>query len=290
MKVYLAGKMDEEYGSWRDALLEDYSYDRKAQRHPKWRLTADLEDRTWDGERVSTPWPTKPNAMVLGIHEYVGPYRTDVPAQGDWRDLGEFHGSTVQGSHGQSNGAEDPLIVQECLRALKRADFVFAYINRPDCFGTLVEIGVAKEAGAYVAVAVEEAATWDWSDYWFVERVADATIRVAPPVEIGPEPPYPPTTGLLPHEREALWSERYAWCDRRDREADRIRAALKDAIVAWTSRTPVQAPVSLVPHDDSQRLLAALTEAANSFAQIGRWSADPRVRDEAQRMLRRIAG
>jgi hypothetical protein len=48
--------------------------------------------------------------------------------------------------------------------------------------------------------------------------------------------------------------------------------------------------VELVSQDDSRRLLAGLHEAANAFAQIGQWSADPRVRNEAQRMLRRIAG
>ena len=35
---------------------------------------------------------------------------------------------------------------------------------------------------------------------------------------------------------------------------------------------------------------AALSESANAFAQIARWSSDPRVRAEAERMLRRIAG
>jgi hypothetical protein len=286
MRIYLAGKMDREHGAWRDAILPS-RYDAVLKdQAPGWVLISDADNPAWGGRdyRCSMPWPVQPNRHVLNLHEYVGPYRTDLAGSWEWKHYGEFHGSKVIGQHGSSNGEEDGLIVQECSKAISRADLLFAYINRPDCFGTLVEIGMAKASGVFTVVAVEDDAEWDWSDYWFTVAAADAVIHPPAAVEIGPEPPMAP--GIRWHTADdADW---LGWSERKAAERTRVQGMLRDAIVLWTARPerPVQA-LSVVPAPATH---AAFQEVARSFSQIARWSSDPRVRNEAERMLKRIAG
>lgn len=285
MKIYLAGKMDREYGAWRDAVV-GHRWDHGRQDEvPHWVL---LRDGEYSEDRICAPWPKTPNTHVLGIHEYAGPYRTEMRSDNwEWKDLGEFHGSKVAGSHGQSNGDEDGLIVKECRDAIARSDLFVAYVNRPDCFGTLVELGLARALGVFTVLAVEDGAEWDWSDYWFAATMS-ATVQVPDPVEVGSRPKRPDGAG---YSREYA-EEESAWFDRREAERNRVRGLVRDAIVCWTARPEKPNPVvSLVrPEDDTARLLAALRDSANAFAQIGHWSADPRVRNEAQRMLKRLTG
>jgi hypothetical protein len=241
MRVYLAGKMDSKHGAWRDEIIGSAYHAASRKTLPRWILPHAV-DANYDLDDLSVPpWPWTENAFVLGIHEYVGPYRwIFAPVEPQNKHLGYFRRR----------------IVEECSQAIGRADLVFAYLNSPDCFGTLVEIGMAKALGKFVYVAIEQDAEWDGTDYWFVQEMSDAGRFLLGAHFVG----------------------------------QRLVGVFKDAIVAWTGRAPKLAPVELVRQDDSQRLLGALSEAANSFAQIGRWSADPRVRNEAQRMLKRIAG
>lgn len=293
MRVYLAGKIGKQYGAWRDAILPTRHDPEMGEDVPVWVLLSDADDPEWGNRhyRCSVPWPRAENRHVLGSHEYVGPYRTDLRGSWDWKHYGEFHGSKVAGQHGASSGAEDGLIVEECRQAIARSDLVFAYINRPDCFGTLVELGYAKALGIFTALAIEVGAEWDESDYWFVAHLVDAVIGAGKPIEVGEEPR--PTgiingvTYRLNEMEQAAWAD---WYDRKILERQRIRGALKDAIVAWAARHEKAAPIALVPQDQTEPYIRALQEAANSLSQIARWSSDPRVRNEAQRMLKRIAG
>lgn len=292
MRIYLAGKMDAEYGSWRDAILPS-RYDQELKRDvPGWVLLRDEDDPQWGGNdyRCSVPWPRTENRAVLRLHEYVGPYRTDLRGSWEWKHYGEFHGSKVAGQHGASNEDEDGLIVEECRQALARADLCFAYLNRPDCFGTLVEVGFAHARGVYTVLAIEPSAEWDDSDYWFIATMVDAVVGAGRPIDVGTEPVYPPPSGLLPHEAEAQRDAWRAWRDRRDAEGGRIAGLMREAIVRWTARSEKPAPLTLVQQDVTEPYMRALQESASSFSQIARWSADPRVRNEAQRMLRRITG
>lgn len=295
MKVYLAGKMDAEHGAWRDAVLSP-RYDAKAKGEvPGWVLLRDADDPRWgtSDERCFVPWPRSENRLVCGLHEYVGPYRTDLVGSWEWKHYGEFHGSKVIGQHGGSNGEEDHLIVEACREAIAGADLFFAYINSPDCFGTLAEIGLARAHGVFTVVSVEEGSEWDWSDYWFVERLCDATVKAGEPIKVGTRPERPSSQREW-HAPSSEWrayeEDMRGYLDRRAAEHNRIVGMVKDAIVCWTARPERKAPVAMVRQAGPEQSHPALVESANAFALIARWSADPRVRDEAQRMLRRISG
>lgn len=287
MKIYLAGKIDDVAGGWRDALVGSDWDTSFGEQRPHWKLTRQMDDDGYVGTRVSVPWPTEPNRHVLKLHEYVGPYRTDM-VRGenfDWKYFGEFHGSLVEGGHGQTNGEEDGVIVSECLAAIRRADMVFAYINRPDCFGTLAEIGVARTLDVFTVLAIEQSAEWDWSDYWFVTEMVDGTVGPDEAIDISDRPSEP-----VKWNDEASMATWRDWWDRRDREHKRIQSMMRDAIVLWSARPERRPQLAIVQTDQTTALTQGLREAAQSFSQISRWSADPRVRDEAQRMLRRITG
>lgn len=288
MKVYLAGKMDATHGAWRDAILERQDDDyRQGRDVPYWELARPADAFGELGEDGVPPWPQRANTRVLGLHDYVGPYRTTYTPELDSKYTGYFHGSTVAGQHGQSNWDDHASVVRECWSAIQRTDLMFAYINSPDCFGTLAEIGMAKASGVYVVAAFEDSAEWDWDDYWFCGQLCDTVVRCETPIVVGPEPAHGGPEQWRDPQRI---KDRIAWEKLRDAEAARIRGMVKDAILQWTARPEKPAPVALVRQDDSERLLYALREAAQSFSQISRWSADPRVRNEAGRMLKRITG
>jgi hypothetical protein len=289
VRIYLAGKMDAEGGAWRDALLESPPAGRHATpRRPYWELVRDSAGGDLDlGQLGVQPWPTTPNRSVLGLHEYVGPYRTTYAPEIDSKYAGYFHGSTVTGQHGQSSWDDHPLIVRECWRAIHRADLMFAYITGPDCFGTLAEIGMAKGIGGYVVGVFETDAEWEDSDYWFAGQLCDAVVRTDGPVEVGPEPPPVDWSRWDSDEQRAVIEARDAWDLRRRKEAGRVRGLLTNAILQWSARPEPPAPVELVRTTEDQTA-RVFYEAAHSFSQIAHWTADPRVRAEAQRMLRRL--
>lgn len=259
MKVYLAGKMDAEYGSWRDALLGRI-YDYQDKRHvPRWEL---VRRGTLDGFDAPFSWPVGENRHVLGMHDYVGPYRMTYEHGFTGSCEGYFHGSTGPGQHGHMDDDERSLILRACSKALHRADFVFAYLNRPDCFGTLAEIGYARALGKYVHVVLSQDAIWDWGDYWFVTDLVNA-------VDYDDPQDRPEGEGI----------------------DARMQRLFEHALVIWTGRPEAASPahpLALVQANDPNMRL--FHEAAQSFSQISRWSADPRVRNEAARMLKRIAG
>ncbi len=266
MRVYLAGKVDAEHGAWRDAILgRHYDY-ATGDKRPKWELVnhhgtfMEATDEYDYGHVEPPPWPTTPNAHVLGIHDYVGPYRLTYP-DSEPKSSGYFHGTTWLGQHGMIDDHRAHIVL-ECQRALQRADFVFAYINSPDCFGTIAELGMAHQMGKYVALLVEDSVEWAWDDYWFVHELV----------------------AYVDHRSRTLWNPET------DKETIREEGAFvldsfREALVHWTGRkpTPMLATVST-----EQKLLDEMFRYGQSFHQISRWTSDPRVRTEAAKMAERI--
>lgn len=251
LNVYLAGKMDEKQGGWRDGLLG-----REYIGHHGWMQRWELylgpipDSHDIDGP-PPPPWPMKPNTWVLNIHNYVGPYRTTVDDA--LKNKGDFHGTEWVGQHGWMDPAICNHIVSSCLIAIRRADVVFAYLNAPDCFGTLVEIGYARALGKFVYVAVDDDAEWHGSDYWFADLLASGERR-------GTE------------EESAIREEKDPGL--------RVRRHFLEALAQYTAEPPRSNPVQLVQ--------TARNELADSFTNIAKWTSDPRVRGEAQRMLKRL--
>jgi nucleoside 2-deoxyribosyltransferase len=253
MNVYLAGKIDRQYGAWRDAILGT-GYLRK---NPVW--VREIETaRAEEGEVL--PWLPVPLG-VFGVHDYVGPFRQEVKPSAEIECLGTWHGTTSWGNHGfMDPGPEGPYpeIIRNARRAIQSADLIFAFINYPDAYGTVAEIGYAAALGKFVTVLVGKDAPFAQDDYWFVEGLATVSLD--------------------------WWRYRDDYAS----EGQLAAAALKDAFVAhaaWkeqVSRHPVPLVQNAMPEE------TILRAVAQSFSQIERWTSDPRVRSEAETMLRAL--
>lgn len=240
MNVFLSGKIDAKSGAWRNEILGFDSGDAC-----RWRRQ--VPDVPWAEEEAPwEPWGVRPG-IVLGRHDYVGPFREDV-AHGSRayhlppKAYGVFHEAVVGGQHGVPESDEAcAQVVRRCQQAIRAADIVFAYINSADAYGTLVEIGYAVALGRFVGVLVQPDCGFDYSDFWFAEYAAQ-------------------------------------W---RGSGTD-VVGALKDTFVAYAAMPlPEKVPVPAGS--------VAVAECASSLAQIQAWTSDPRVRQEAARMLARIA-
>jgi hypothetical protein len=264
MKVFLSGKIDREAGAWRDQIL-GVRWNAKAHKMlPEWVIPPPrpkLSEYDY-GDLVVAPWPIS-KGVVLGRYDYVGPYRQE-DDELNRKYAGDFHGTTARGQHGSMDSDVEDEVVLRCRQAILNADLVFAYVNRPDAFGTLVEIGYAAALGKYLLIYVDEEARWDWGDYWFAEKMASSRIYLRERAD-----------GLA--------------------EGEKARLALEQGILnfASASRTALEPRPPMIP--EKFRLLpgngpstTADASIVQSFSQIARWSSDPRVRDEATRMLRRL--
>jgi hypothetical protein len=250
VKVYLAGKMDDAAGSWRNAIL-GMPWGAKG---PRARWVQEVQAPDWNGSSVQQ-WHTI-RGVVLEQHDYVGPFRQTFTCRcsSDCDEhRGVAHGSAVRGSHGEANFEEVHALSLQICAAITAADLVFAYINRPDSYGTIAEIGYAAALGKFVWLHVDPDALFDGSDLQVVRQFATGA------------------SYLYGHPRA---------------EGESARNALKDAFVAYAAWQPTQRQTAII---ELSRQGFARTEAVNSFEQIAQWTSDPRVRDEARRMVRRLS-
>lgn len=132
--IYLAGKVG--MNDWRHSLVRDL--------RGYWGS---------DGEAPSLEWPVLPKG-VLGIFDYVGPYFMS-------DDHGCGHGQNTHGCgydrYGMCGGAYPTpgreAVRDLCLAAIDHADIVFAWLDDPSAYGTLVEVGYARGLGKRTVVA-----------------------------------------------------------------------------------------------------------------------------------------
>ena len=138
-KVYLGGKIRED--CWRHLLL-------KGLRDHKW-INGPLSQQGFD---------------------YVGPFFVRC-------GHGCYHHPN---KHGAINGCwpdydqtrEEVLYL--CTTAIDKADLVFCYIDRVDCFGTLAEIGYAYARGKHIVIAfAPNLVSHDNNDIWFPSQMAN---------------------------------------------------------------------------------------------------------------------
>lgn len=150
--IYLAGKISK--NGWRETVV-----DRVAAQE------AMIEEMA---ERNASYWPRNEKAVV-GYFDYVGPYFTacdhgcahqPVDPMRENQDPGWISRHCLLGGlHGVANGmcleATPAGIVRDlCLGAIHRADFLVAWIDSLDCYGTLLEIGYALGLETPVVVAL----------------------------------------------------------------------------------------------------------------------------------------
>src|SRR6516165_1096657 len=87
-----------------------------------------------------------------------------------------YAGPTISACH----GAGDPQLAQNCLRELALADSLFAWIDRVDTAGSLVEIGAASVQHKPIFLAFSNRSIADY--FYFIEQLADIAViaRSAP--------------------------------------------------------------------------------------------------------------
>lgn len=144
--IYLAGKIQpwgKTQEDWRFALVPGLAQEVS----PAW-----MEEYINPQEE----WFVLPQA-ILGQFNYVGPFFTDLDDvnSGHGGDKAYAHGIDTERWPGKSHmgypGARRAMVVDLCCKALRRADLVFAWIESPDCYGTLFELGYAKALGKSIA-------------------------------------------------------------------------------------------------------------------------------------------
>lgn len=175
LNIYLAGKIEK--NCWRHTLVPS--------------LRNHGPDYSDDSESMG-PWGVVYNA-IFGRHHYVGPFFVGC-------DHGCFHGPDQHGvgASGRDSGdpgeggvVDDVLVwgcsggtlgkgfrrgVQDrCLRAIDKANVVFAWITTLDCYGTLAELGYAKAQGVRILIGVKDGL--DVNDLWFILSMADDIVR-----------------------------------------------------------------------------------------------------------------
>lgn len=276
MNIYLAGKIDDKYGSWRTGLLGGTRYLTRSLRggekvhlqRPRWIQVQDLAREYHSSiESEIEPWPTEPNAWIFDRHCYVGPFRQESIDGLDGSHSGTFHGSETYGSHGEMDPAGKIDIVRQCRMALYKADLVFAYLNSPDCYGTLVEIGYAVALGKYVYIAQNEDAYFEWDDYWFVEEMVNNTRSIY---------------------RSESPRDFFGFGSKAQPEEEAVSRALQEAIIDWVAWKEKRGKNFGEVVKNAE--YAALQECLQGFQSIEQWSSDPRVRHEASRMVERLTG
>jgi hypothetical protein len=141
MKIYLAGKIAK--GDWRHDVVAGL-------RHANSYFDAGTDE-----------WPILENA-ILRRHDYTGPFFVGC-------DHGCYHGKDTHGYKGGCCGPEcdDVKVSRLCRKALDVSDVVFAWIDAPDAYGTIFEIGYAIAKGTNVYLGISSALK-NRSDLWFI--------------------------------------------------------------------------------------------------------------------------
>ena len=175
---YLAGKITGD--AWRSQIIEGYEHENKTTAH----LPANPGDfwEAWHGA-----------VSVLDGHQltYTGPWWVAPDfycghAQATKHSLGQHATPHLDnyGCHADLSGGLDRSVVCHNIRtAIKRADLVFAWINSPDCYGTLFEIGYAVALGKAVVIAFDHTTDDVSQEHWVSHHMAGITYPSASPGE-----------------------------------------------------------------------------------------------------------
>lgn len=153
--IYLAGKISR--GDWRADVVP--------------RLIGNSET-LHNGFQVLIP-----TGAGIAFH-YHGPFFTSM---GHGMDHGpKSHGN---GLDWEAHGAGENLmsVFSRSADAIEQCDVMFAWIDQMDCFGTLVEIGIAHQAGKLIVIGKKEGV--DVSEMWFAWAASTYCVRAKDPIE-----------------------------------------------------------------------------------------------------------
>lgn len=160
MKIYLAGKVTK--NGWRTKLVPGAELDAS-------RLPCDKE------------WPILERA-IFGEHDYVGPFLYGC-------DHGCCHGEGRHGVGAGGQGGEEPCcwgdsafsreeVARRCLDAVRRADLVFCWLQAPEDYGSMIEVGFALALGKRVVIGADD---FDLVEsHWFASSASSSVMAVTP--------------------------------------------------------------------------------------------------------------
>jgi hypothetical protein len=153
MKIYLAGAVSQ--NGWRTKLVAGAELDAS-------QLPDDRE------------WPVLEHA-IFGEYDYVGPFLYGC-------DHGCYHGThgmapSEKGCCGRG-GFERAEIVRRCLDAVRRADLVFCWLEAPEDYGSMIEVGFALALGMQVAIGAAAAELAE--SHWFASSASSLAMAVGP--------------------------------------------------------------------------------------------------------------
>jgi len=161
MKIYLAGKVHAD--CWRHTVVDDL----------------------W-----GCHWGDSGQISIFGIHAYMGPFFTyfghgmdhgdDRHGSGliDWQWVGpRDHDVIAKTDMGIEVEPDRQKVINQCFYAISQSDMIFAWIDDPSCFGTLVEIGYALSLKKRVWLASPDPP----SDLWFAWHSAERRLIASDP-------------------------------------------------------------------------------------------------------------
>ncbi len=147
MKIYLAGKIAPK--DWRQEVVHGLvTGGAGAPRGPLFDVYDWGDHASFD---ATIPWPVLPLA-IFKVHDYTGPYFMNCTHGGGCFQGRSSHGVGADArkdeypemSWGCDGDAPTPPLKQvtdACIAAIKRSDLVFAWLDSPSAYGTLVELG-----------------------------------------------------------------------------------------------------------------------------------------------------
>lgn len=96
-------------------------------------------------------WPVLRDA-IFHEHDYTGPFFVSC-------DHGCYHGDTTHGlgidlPACSGEGEERDVVVDRCLTAIRGSSFVFVWLDGPEAYGTIAEMGFAKGIGVPIFAGV----------------------------------------------------------------------------------------------------------------------------------------
>ena len=156
MKIYLAGKISK--SDWRQSLLPKHILERRDKTVSHWE------------------WPTQHSVFKTGkaAHDYVGPYfMSDAMSDGS-----PTHGAVddcTDRPHMLALWSGQPRVAELCFEAVRKADFVFAWIDGFGAYGTCAEIDYAAALGKQIYIHTSEAVE-DIQQYWLPKTFS--TIKI----------------------------------------------------------------------------------------------------------------
>lgn len=156
MRIYLAGKIRS--GCWRHSIVNGLR---------GFASNSGATLRSYLRERMV---PCLHNS-ILGVHDYVGPFFISCDHSG-------FHGENTHGvaaTEGDSacacentDGLGPESVLRLSLASIASADLLFAWIEAPSCYGTLVELGFAAAHRKPILIAGPK----HLPDLWFAYQLA----------------------------------------------------------------------------------------------------------------------